>query len=43
MAATVSPPADINPPPDRFRMVREAIEEAETWYAGGLDPESWAS
>ena len=43
MAATVSPPADITPPPlpDRIRMVREAIEEAETWYAGGLTPEPW--
>jgi len=27
----------------RIRLVREAIEEAETWYAGGLDPEPWAA
>jgi hypothetical protein len=26
---------------DRIRDVGEAIAEAETWYAGGLDPESW--
>jgi len=27
----------------RIAKVREAIEEAETWYAGGLTPEPWAA
>ena len=27
----------------RIALVREAIEEAETWYDGGLTPEPWAA
>jgi len=27
----------------RIKKVREAIEEAETWYDGGLTPEPWAA
>ena len=27
----------------RIALVRAAIEEAETWYAGGLTPEPWAA
>ena len=27
----------------RITLVREAIEEAETWYDGGLTPEPWAA
>ena len=27
----------------RITLVREAIEEAEAWYDGGLTPEPWAA
>ena len=42
----VTQPSDSNPPlplATRIALVREAIEEAETWYAGGLTPEPWAA
>jgi len=32
---------DIDSLATRIQKVREAIEEAETWYAGGLPPEPW--
>ena len=47
MAATVPSQADNPGTPetlqDRIRKIREAIAEAETWYAGGLTPEPWAA
>jgi len=44
---TLAQPTDSDTEPaslqDRIRKVREAVEEAETWYAGGLPPEPWAA
>ena len=40
---TLQQPTDSDTLATRIAKVREAIEEAETWYAGGLTPEPWAA
>jgi len=40
---TLTQPTDSDSLAARIAKVREAIEEAETWYAGGLPPEPWAA
>ena len=40
---TLHQPTDKDSLVTRIAKVREAIEEAEAWYAGGLPPEPWAA
>ena len=40
---TLQQPTDNDTLATRIAKVREAIEEAETWYDGGLTPEPWAA
>jgi len=40
---TLHQPTDKDSLATRIAKVREAIEEAEAWYAGGLPPEPWAA
>ena len=40
---TLTQPTDSDSLAARIAKVREAIEEAETWYDGGLTPEPWAA
>ena len=39
---TLQQPTDSDSLATRIAKVRKAIEEAETWYDGGLTPEPWA-